>query len=95
MGMNIRKKFSSQATVLGMFLVFVVCSLATGVLFQVTKVKEYKKEIASINKQIEDTKVEIAKLEKEKISHDLETSARNRLNMVKPGEIIYVDIKRR
>ncbi|MCR8746043.1 FtsB family cell division protein [Romboutsia lituseburensis] len=93
--MNIRKKFFSQAAVLGMFLVFVVCSLGTGVLFQVTKVKEYKKEIASINKQIEHTKAEIAKLEKEESSHDLEISARNRLNMVKPGEIIYVDIKKR
>ncbi|MGL4913007.1 MAG: FtsB family cell division protein [Romboutsia sp.] len=93
--MNIRKKFSSQIILVSMFLVFMVFGLLTGVLFQVTKANQYKTEIANLNKEIEDTKLEIKKLEKLGSSKDLETSARNRLNMLKPGEIVYVDIKRR
>ena len=93
--MNIRKKFSSQIMIVSMFLVFMVFGLVTGVLFQVTKVDQYETEIANLNKEIKDTKAEIKKLEKVGSSQDLETSARNRLNMLKPGEIVYVDIKRR
>ena len=39
-------------------------------------------------KQIE----ELKKIENGKTSEDLETIARNRLNMVKPNEIVYIDI---
>ena len=39
-------------------------------------------------KQIE----ELKKIENGNTSEDLETIARNRLNMVKPNEIVYIDI---
>ena len=34
----------------------------------------------------------VKKIENGKTSEDLETIARNRLNMVKPNEIVYIDI---
>jgi cell division protein FtsB len=91
--MNLRKKFSSQFLVISMFLVFMVFSLASGFIFQITKVKEYRLEIANLNKEIDYTKSEIEKLKQLGDTQDLETAARNRLNMVKTDEIIYVDIK--
>ena len=91
--MNLRKKFSSQFLVISMFLVFMVFSLASGFIFQITKVKEYRLEIANLNKEIDYTKSEIEKLKQLGDTQDLETAARNRLNMVKPDEIIYIDIK--
>jgi cell division protein FtsB len=91
--MNLRKKFSSQFLVISMFLVFMVSSLASGFVFQITKVKEYRLEIANLNKEMNYTKSEIEKLKKLGDTQDLETAARNRLNMVKPDEIIYIDIE--
>ncbi|HSQ88626.1 MAG TPA: septum formation initiator family protein [Romboutsia sp.] len=72
-----------------------VFSLASGFVFQITKVKQYRSEIVNLNKQIDNTKEEIENLKKIGNTQDLETDARNRLNMVKPDEIIYVDIQRR
>lgn len=91
--MNLRKKFSSQFLVISMFLVFMVFSLASGFIFQITKVKEYRLDIANLNKEIDYTKSEIEKLKQLGDTQDLETAARSRLNMVKPDEIIYIDIK--
>jgi len=91
--MNLRKKFSSQFLVVSMFLVFMVFSLASGFVFQITKVKEYRLEIANLNKEIDHTKSEIEKLKQLGDTQDLEIAARSRLNMVKPDEIIYIDIK--
>lgn len=93
--MNLRKKFSSQFLVVSMFLIFMVFSLGSGFVFQITKVKQYRLEIANLNKEIDNTKVEIENLKKIGNTLDLETAARNRLNMVKPDEIIYVNIQRR
>ena len=56
------------------------------------KTKEFKEKIQahteSTRKQIE----ELKKIENGNTSEDLETIARNRLNMVKPNEIVYIDI---
>lgn len=78
--------------------VFVLCicvGLITGFVFQITKLKEYKGEIASLNEQINSTKEEIKNLKKVDKTQDLETVARERLNMVKPDETIYIDMGRR
>ena len=61
---------------------------------QLLKIKEYRTEIASLNTQIEETKIEIQKLkdvQNSELNENLESIARNRLNMVKPNEIIYID----
>lgn len=93
--MNIRKKFSGQFMVMSVFVLFICVSLITGFIFQLTKLKEYKGEIASLNKQISETKKEITNLKKVDKTQDLETIARERLNMVKPDETIYIDMGRR
>ena len=93
--MNIRKKFSAQYIMISIFVCFICFSLITGFIFQFTKLKEYKSEIASINNQIDETRAEIKKLKEENGSKDLEDLARERLNMVKPNETVYIDIGRR
>ena len=92
--MNIRKKFSAQFMLVTVFILFIVYTLISNFVFQVKKLNEYKAEISSLNKQISSTKKQIEELKKidGNTSEDLETIARNRLNMVKPNEIVYIDI---
>lgn len=97
MKMNIRKKFSSQFIMVKILLAFTVFTIISGFAIQFSKIKEYKRETAALNEQIENTKLEIEKLkemEKNELSGDLESIARNRLNMVKPNEIVYIDTNR-
>jgi len=92
--MNIRKKFSSQLIMVKLLLSFIVFTLLSGFVNQFLKIKEYKNKIASLNTQIEETKLEIQKLkdmQNSELNESLEAIARNRLNMVKPNEIIYID----
>nr|WP_317332130.1 septum formation initiator family protein [uncultured Romboutsia sp.] len=93
--MNIRKKFSAQFILVMVFVLFIVYTLISNFVFQVKKLNEYKDEISSLNKQISSTKKQIEdlkKIENGNTSDDLEAIARNRLNMVKPNEIVYIDI---
>lgn len=92
--MNIRKKFSSQLIMVNLLLSFIVFTLLSGFVNQFLKIKEYKTEIVSLNTQIEETKLETQKLkdmQNSELNDNLESIARNRLNMVKPNEIIYID----
>ena len=93
---NLRKKFSGQIIVVSLFLGISIFSMMTGFVFEYTKAKEYKKEIASLNKQLKKTEIQINSLKKDEKSYegDLEDIARKRLNMVKPNETVYVDINR-
>ncbi len=93
--MNIRKKFSAQYIMISIFVCFICFSMITGFIFQFIKLKEYKSEIVSINNQIDETRAEIKKLKKVNGSKDLEDLARERLNMVKPDETVYIDIGKR
>ena len=91
---KVLKRFLGQYIILGLFVSFLVFSIITGFIFQFQKIIEYKKQIAELNSQIEDTKEEISKLEK--ISEgNLEEGAREQLGMGKQGEIIYVDSSKR
>lgn len=91
---KVLKRFLGQYIILGLFVSFLVFSIITGFIFQFQKIIEYKKQIAELNSQIEDTKEEISKLEK--ISEgNLEEVAREQLGMVKQGEIIYIDSSKR
>ena len=93
--MNIRRKFLAQFILITIFIFFIVYTLIANFIFQVKKLNEYKAEISSLNKQISITKQEIEdlkKIENGSTSENLETIARNRLNMVKPNEIVYIDI---
>ena len=93
--MNIRKKFSAQFMLVSLFILFIIYTLISGFIFQIKKFNEYKSEISLLNKEISATKKEIETLksiENRNTKEDLESIARNRLNMVKPDEIIYIDI---
>ncbi|CED92799.1 MULTISPECIES: FtsB family cell division protein [Romboutsia] len=93
--MNIRRKFLAQFILITIFIFFIVYTLIANFIFQVKKLNEYKAEISSLNDQISSTKQEIEdlkKIENGSTSENLETIARNRLNMVKPNEIVYIDI---
>ena len=91
MKIKMLKRFIGQYIVIGLFVFFLVFSIITGFIFQIKKINEYKIQIAQINKQIEDTKEEISKLEKSSKNNDLESMARNQLGMIKQNEIIYLD----
>ena len=60
--MNIRKKFSAQFMLISLFILFIIYTLISGVIFQIIKFNEYKSEISSLNKEISDTKKEIENL---------------------------------
>lgn len=95
MKIKMLKRFMGQYMILGLFVFFLVFSIITGFIFQIKKVNEYKDQIAQINSQIEDTKEEISKLEKNRNDTDLEVMARDQLGMVKSNEIIYIDSSQR
>ncbi len=93
--MNLIKKFSAQFIIVSIFILFIFYTLITNFVFQVTKIKEYNQEIEHLSATIKDVKDGIKEIKKEdevKVKDDLESTARKRLNMVKPGEIIYIDI---
>lgn len=92
--MNLKKKFNSQFLILLMFVFYMFCTMISNFTTQVVKINEYKSEIESLNKSIVETKGEIEKYS-EKEEYDLEQIARERLNMVKSDEIIYMDVKER
>lgn len=91
--MNLRKKFSGQIMVFKMFLIVLVFGMISGTVSQFTKIKEYKKEIATLNNQIKttDQKIEALKSADDITNTEsLEEIARTKLKMVKPNEIIYI-----
>ena len=95
--MNIRKRFLGQIIIIKMMLIFMVFTLISSFGVQIKKVTEYKNEIASLNDKIQNTKAQISDLKKTENSSmngDLESIARNRLNMVKSNEIVYIDVNR-
>lgn len=96
--MNKRKKFIAQYIVIGMFICAVGISLTCGFVDQIIKTNQYSKEIVQLNQQLKDIDTEIKELksEKKKLNQDeyIQDIARNRLKMVKPNEIIYIDINK-
>lgn len=94
--MKLKKKFKYQFIVLFMFVFYILYTLTTNLTFQISKIIEYKKEINYLNQSIKSTEKEIKEIKSnQKENYDLEKLARERLNMVKPDEIVYIDIKKR
>ncbi len=91
--MNLRKKFSGQFILVSLFIGFIGYTIITNFISQIDQIHYYKEEIQSLKQKIDTTKQEITKVEESKIEakKDFEAIARNTLNMVKPGEIIYID----
>jgi cell division protein DivIC len=97
--MSKRKNFTGQYAVIYMFLILTILSMGYGVVDQVLKVREYKKEMNSLRSQISKVDEDIKELEENKkyINKDeyIEKIAREKLSMVKPEEIIYIDINKK
>jgi cell division protein FtsL len=97
--MNKRKIFAGQYAIVYIFLALTVVSIGYGVVDQALKARKYKEEmkylIAEINKVDEDIK-ELQE-NKKYIDKDeyIEKIAREKLSMVKPEEIIYIDINKK
>lgn len=96
--MNKRKKFLAQYIVVYMFICSICISLMSGFVDQVVKTNRYSKDISKLNQEIKDIEYEIKELknEKKKLNQDdyIQDIARSRLKMVKPNEIIYIDINK-
>lgn len=96
--MNKRKKFLAQYIVIGLFICFLGLSLIGGFFDQIIKTNKYSNEISKLNREIKGIEKEIKDLksEKKKLGKDdyIKDIARNRLNMVKPNETIYIDINK-
>ncbi len=94
--MKLKMKFKYQIIVFFMFIFYIFYTLITNFTFQISKIIEYKKEIDYLNQSIKSTEKEITKMKNnQNKNYDLEKLARERLNMVKPDEIVYIDIKKR
>ncbi|CAH2215116.1 FtsB family cell division protein [Tepidibacter aestuarii] len=93
-----KKRFNIYILGLKLFVLFIVCSSAYSVINQGIVIREYKREIKSLNEQIkkenENIKNVKADIENYKTDEYIEKIARERLKMVKPGEIIYIDINK-
>jgi cell division protein DivIC len=97
--MNKRENFTGQYAVVSIFLVLTILSMGYGVVDQALRVKEYKEEMKSLRSQINKVDEDIRELQENKkyINEDeyIEKIAREKLNMVKPEEIIYIDINKK
>jgi cell division protein FtsB len=92
--MNLRKNFSGQIIIFKTFVAVLIFGMISGTVFQFSKVKEYRKQITSLNNQIEITEQQIDYLKNtESDDSDLEYIARNKLNMVKEDEIVYIVVE--
>ncbi len=90
--MKIQKRFSGQYLGLCIFLISIIFSMIGGFTFQIDKYKEYSSQITQLNKDIQEADEKIRELqivESSQNEDDIETIARERLNMVKEDEIIY------
>ncbi|SHH51740.1 FtsB family cell division protein [Tepidibacter thalassicus] len=84
------------------FFVFVLSILISGTynfIHQGILIKEYKKEIVKLQDKIKKEDDEISKIKEDiknyKKDEYIEKIARERLKMVKPGELIYIDVNKK
>jgi len=93
-----KKKFNIYIFIFKLFVFFILCSSIYSVISQGMVIREYKRQIKSLNEQIKQEDEEIKKVKGEiesyKTDEYIEKVAREKLKMVKPGEIIYIDINK-
>ena len=72
--------------------------ILTALVKQEITIRRYKAQISELNVKIESEKKDIENIKKDieqaESIENIEKIARERLKMVKPGEIMYVDINR-
>lgn len=91
--MKLTKKFSGQYLLLCIFIFFITLTGIISFVIQIQNIKSYNDEISKLNVKIAATKDEIDEYEKHNSYSDkkLESLAREKLGMVKPNEIIYLE----
>ncbi|MDR0880510.1 MAG: septum formation initiator family protein [Clostridioides sp.] len=92
MNLNLRKRFTGQYIAVMIFIGALCVGMIGGFRFEYLKYREYKTEISKINSQIKETDAEIVRLKSQSGTSNLEKMARQKLGMVKSGEIVYIDI---
>lgn len=91
--MKLTKKFSGQYLLLCIFIFFITLTGIISFVIQIQNIKSYNDEISKLRVKIATTKDEINEYEKYNSYSDkkLESLAREKLGMVKPNEIIYLE----
>lgn len=91
--MKLTKKFSGQYLLLCIFIFFITLTGIISFVIQIQNIKSYNDEISKLKVKIATTKDEIDEYEKYNSYSDkkLESLAREKLGMVKPNEIIYLE----
>lgn len=91
--MKLTKKFSGQYLLLCIFIFFITLTGIISFVIQIQNIKSYNDEISKLRVKIATTKDEINEYEKYNSYSDekLEILAREKLGMVKPNEIIYLE----
>lgn len=95
--MNLRKKFLGQFIIVAMLVIFILFTLVNSFFVQISKASQYKKEIITLHKEIKSTQEQIKQLksiEGYTSSGELESAARKKLNMIKPNEIVFIDMNK-
>ncbi|HHY90580.1 MAG TPA: cell division protein FtsL [Clostridiales bacterium] len=93
-----KKKRRKSSWIFRIFLLLIICYVAGIFINQRIQLHELNQERAALQKQVNQLKKEISRLENDKKRADdpeyIEKVAREELKMVKPNEIIYIDTNR-
>ena len=93
-----KKRFNIERLIFNSIIVLIMLYIVTALVKQEITIRRYKAQIAELNVKIESEKKDIENIKKDieqaESIENIEKIARERLKMVKPGEIMYVDINR-
>ncbi len=93
-----KKRFNVERLIFNSIIVLIMLYIVTALVKQEITIRRYKAQIAELNVKIEAEKKDIDDIKKDieeaESIENIEKIARERLKMVKPGEIMYVDINR-
>ncbi len=94
-----KKKINVYALTLAVFILFLIGYTLWAFVHQGIEIRKYKKEVAKLQKEIQTESEDMKKLKEEKVNYKkpeyIEKIARERLKMVKPGEVIYIDVNKK
>lgn len=94
-----KKKINLFGITLSIFTLFLIGYMGISFVNQSIEIRKYKSEIEDIKRQIQVEEKEIKGLEEDyknyKKDEYVEKIAREKLKMVKPGEIIYIDVDKK
>ena len=91
-----KKRFNVERLIFNGIIVLIMLYIATALVKQEITIRKYKGQIKELHVKIEAEKKDIEGIKKDieqaENIDNVEKIARERLKMVKPGEIMYVDV---